>query len=107
VAYPPAGATARVLVMGGSQGAAVLNERMPHVFARLAGDGGRDGASEGGRDGASEGVRDGASDRVTVRVLHQAGRDRDGAVRDAYARARIDHVTVVPFIEDVARAIAD
>jgi len=99
VAYPPAGATARVLVMGGSQGAAVLNERMPEVFARLA--------SDGARDRASEGVHGGASDRLPVRVIHQAGRDRDGAVRDAYALARIEHVTVVPFIEDVARAIAD
>jgi UDP-N-acetylglucosamine--N-acetylmuramyl-(pentapeptide) pyrophosphoryl-undecaprenol N-acetylglucosamine transferase len=83
VAYPADGAWSRVLVMGGSQGAAVLNERMPDVFARLA------------REGA------------TVHVVHQAGRNRDAAVRDAYARAGVDHVTVVPFIEDVARAIAD
>jgi len=39
--------------------------------------------------------------------VHQAGRDRDGAVRDAYTRAKVPHVTVVPFIDDVARAIAD
>jgi UDP-N-acetylglucosamine--N-acetylmuramyl-(pentapeptide) pyrophosphoryl-undecaprenol N-acetylglucosamine transferase len=83
VAYPPAGTSARILVMGGSQGAAVLNERMPDVFARLV------------------------LDRVPVRVVHQAGRDRDGAVRDAYARAKMNDVTVVPFIDDVARAIAD
>jgi UDP-N-acetylglucosamine--N-acetylmuramyl-(pentapeptide) pyrophosphoryl-undecaprenol N-acetylglucosamine transferase len=83
VAYPPAGTSARILVMGGSQGAAVLNERMPDVFARLG------------------------LERVPVRVVHQAGRDRDGPVRDAYARAKVNDVTVVPFIDDVARAIAD
>jgi UDP-N-acetylglucosamine--N-acetylmuramyl-(pentapeptide) pyrophosphoryl-undecaprenol N-acetylglucosamine transferase len=83
VAYPAGGASSRVLVMGGSQGAAVLNERMPEVFARIA------------RGGAA------------VHVVHQAGRDRDAAVRDAYARASLGHVTVVPFIDDVARAIAE
>jgi UDP-N-acetylglucosamine--N-acetylmuramyl-(pentapeptide) pyrophosphoryl-undecaprenol N-acetylglucosamine transferase len=83
VAYPAGGPSSRVLVMGGSQGAAVLNERMPEVFARIA------------RGGA------------TVHVVHQVGRDRDAAVRDAYARASLGHVTVVPFIDDVARAIAE
>jgi UDP-N-acetylglucosamine--N-acetylmuramyl-(pentapeptide) pyrophosphoryl-undecaprenol N-acetylglucosamine transferase len=82
VAYPPAGVAARLLVMGGSQGAAVLNERLPAALASLKADG------------------------VPFRVVHQAGRDRDGAVREAYARARID-ATVVPFIDDVARALAD
>jgi UDP-N-acetylglucosamine--N-acetylmuramyl-(pentapeptide) pyrophosphoryl-undecaprenol N-acetylglucosamine transferase len=82
VAYPPAGASARLLVMGGSQGAAVLNERMPEVFARLKAEG------------------------AAFRVVHQAGRDRDAAVREAYVRAGID-AAVVPFIDDVARALAD
>jgi UDP-N-acetylglucosamine--N-acetylmuramyl-(pentapeptide) pyrophosphoryl-undecaprenol N-acetylglucosamine transferase len=79
----PSRGSARVLVMGGSQGAAVLNDRMPEAIARLAA-------------------------RVpAVEVLHQAGRDRDKRVRSAYARLKCERVSVVPFIEDVARAIAD
>ncbi|HEY8041113.1 MAG TPA: undecaprenyldiphospho-muramoylpentapeptide beta-N-acetylglucosaminyltransferase [Polyangiaceae bacterium] len=74
--------TARVLVMGGSQGAAALNERMPEVVARLAHVPGLD-------------------------VLHQAGRDRDDPVRAAYSRAKVERVKVVPFVDDVAQAIAD
>ncbi len=74
---------AHILVMGGSQGAAVLNELLPGVIERLA---------LRGR---------------SVEVLHQAGRDHDRAVRAAYASAKIERATVVPFIEDVARAIAD
>lgn len=77
-AYVPR-ATRRVLVMGGSQGAQALNERMPLAFAGL---------------GAVEGLE----------VLHQAGRDRDDAVRAAYGASR--RVTVVPFVDEVAREIA-
>jgi UDP-N-acetylglucosamine--N-acetylmuramyl-(pentapeptide) pyrophosphoryl-undecaprenol N-acetylglucosamine transferase len=76
-------AAVRLLVMGGSQGAAILNERMPEVVGRLALEG------------------------RPVDVLHQAGRDRDAPVRDAYARAKIERARVVPFIDDVAGAIAD
>jgi UDP-N-acetylglucosamine--N-acetylmuramyl-(pentapeptide) pyrophosphoryl-undecaprenol N-acetylglucosamine transferase len=74
---------ARILVMGGSQGAAALNERLPEAVARL---------KLRGR---------------SVEVLHQAGRGRDGAVRDAYASAKVERATVVAFIDDVAHAIAD
>jgi UDP-N-acetylglucosamine--N-acetylmuramyl-(pentapeptide) pyrophosphoryl-undecaprenol N-acetylglucosamine transferase len=77
------GPALRVLVMGGSQGAAVLNERLPEVFGILASRG------------------------VTARLVHQAGRDRDAAVRDAYSRAGVEGVEVVPFIDDVARALAE
>jgi UDP-N-acetylglucosamine--N-acetylmuramyl-(pentapeptide) pyrophosphoryl-undecaprenol N-acetylglucosamine transferase len=77
------GAAVRVLVMGGSQGAAVLNERLPEALGRLALEG------------------------RAVDVLHQTGRDRDRPVRDAYARAKIERARVVPFIDDVAQAIAD
>jgi UDP-N-acetylglucosamine--N-acetylmuramyl-(pentapeptide) pyrophosphoryl-undecaprenol N-acetylglucosamine transferase len=73
--------TPRVLVMGGSQGAAALNERMPSALALLAARG------------------------RTPRVLHQAGRGRDADVRTLYARERID-AEVVPFIDDVAAAMA-
>ncbi|MGO9836507.1 MAG: undecaprenyldiphospho-muramoylpentapeptide beta-N-acetylglucosaminyltransferase [Polyangiaceae bacterium] len=78
-----AGTTARVLVMGGSQGAAALNERMPEAVARL-----------GARVHALE-------------VTHQAGRDRDEEVRSRYAAQGVTRVTVVPFIEDIAAAIAE
>jgi UDP-N-acetylglucosamine--N-acetylmuramyl-(pentapeptide) pyrophosphoryl-undecaprenol N-acetylglucosamine transferase len=79
--YAPRG-TARVLVMGGSQGAAALNERMPHAIARLG--------------------------HVTgLEVVHQAGRERDAEVRAAYAREGVQRATVLPFIDDVARAIAE
>jgi UDP-N-acetylglucosamine--N-acetylmuramyl-(pentapeptide) pyrophosphoryl-undecaprenol N-acetylglucosamine transferase len=74
--------TRRVLVLGGSQGAAALNERMPEAVARLA-------------------------DVEGLEVTHQAGRDRDGAVRAAYETHRAKRVTVVPFIDDVARALAE
>jgi len=73
--------TRRVLVMGGSQGAAALNERMPAVVRRLA---------------TLEGLD----------VVHQAGRDRDADVRAAYAREGVTCATVVPFIDDVARELA-
>jgi UDP-N-acetylglucosamine--N-acetylmuramyl-(pentapeptide) pyrophosphoryl-undecaprenol N-acetylglucosamine transferase len=76
-------ATVRVLVMGGSQGAAFLNERLPEAFGRL------------GLEGRP------------VDVLHQAGRDREAPVRAAYERAKVARARVVAFIDDVAQAIAD
>lgn len=74
-------ATRRVLVMGGSQGAQALNERMPQAYAQLASVPG-------------------------LEILHQAGRDRDDAVRAAYGSAAKGHVTVSPFVDEVAREIA-
>jgi UDP-N-acetylglucosamine--N-acetylmuramyl-(pentapeptide) pyrophosphoryl-undecaprenol N-acetylglucosamine transferase len=79
--YAPSG-KARVLVVGGSQGAAALNERLPQVIARIG-------------------------DVAGLEVLHQAGRDRDGAVRAAYEREGVRRVVVVPFIDDVPRALAE
>ncbi len=79
--YAPSGAL-RVLVLGGSQGAAALNERMPEVFARLG-------------------------DLPGLEVVHQAGRERDAAVRAAYEREKVERVSVVPFIDDVAKALAE
>lgn len=73
----------RVLVLGGSQGAQALNERLPNALAtalaRLDGD---------------------------VFVVHQAGRDRDAPVREAYEKAGVRTVTVVPFLDDVADQMA-
>jgi UDP-N-acetylglucosamine--N-acetylmuramyl-(pentapeptide) pyrophosphoryl-undecaprenol N-acetylglucosamine transferase len=74
--------TARVLVLGGSQGAAALNERMPPAIARLR---------------AVRGLE----------VIHQAGKGREAEVREAYERADAAAVTVTAFIEDVSRALAD
>ncbi len=54
---------------------------MPQVFARLEGISG-------------------------LEVLHQAGRSRDDAVRAAYGSGASPRVTVVPFIDEVAREIA-
>jgi UDP-N-acetylglucosamine--N-acetylmuramyl-(pentapeptide) pyrophosphoryl-undecaprenol N-acetylglucosamine transferase len=77
------GGTSRLLVMGGSQGSAALNERVPSAIGLLA---------AGGR---------------SVRVMHQAGSGRDGEVREAYARLGVQGVTVAGFVEDIASAIAD
>ena len=74
--------TARVLVMGGSHGAGPLNDRMPDAISRLA-------------------------RTAAVEVVHQTGPDRDRTVRERYARAHVERVTVVPFVDDVAAAIAD
>jgi UDP-N-acetylglucosamine--N-acetylmuramyl-(pentapeptide) pyrophosphoryl-undecaprenol N-acetylglucosamine transferase len=73
--------TARVLVLGGSQGAAALNERMPATAARLA-------------------------DIPGLEVVHQAGQGRDAPVGEAYARAGVTGATVTAFIDEVAKAIA-
>jgi UDP-N-acetylglucosamine--N-acetylmuramyl-(pentapeptide) pyrophosphoryl-undecaprenol N-acetylglucosamine transferase len=80
--YVPHG-TARVLVMGGSQGASALNDRLPDAVARLRG---------------TVGALD---------VVHQAGPGRDEGVRAAYASRGVERVLVAPFLDDVAGAIAD
>jgi UDP-N-acetylglucosamine--N-acetylmuramyl-(pentapeptide) pyrophosphoryl-undecaprenol N-acetylglucosamine transferase len=73
----------RILVLGGSQGAKGINDALPRAVA-LA-------------------VKDGAD----VTVTHQTGRDRDADVRAAYAREGLEaRATVVPFIDDVADALA-
>lgn len=69
----------RVLVIGGSQGARALNERMPEALARLP-----------------------AAARPQVR--HQAGRTLEVA-QAAYARAGVA-ATVTAFIDDMAEAYA-
>jgi UDP-N-acetylglucosamine--N-acetylmuramyl-(pentapeptide) pyrophosphoryl-undecaprenol N-acetylglucosamine transferase len=70
----------RILVLGGSQGAKQINEAMPEAAKRLPG----------------------------VRILHQAGAKNLEEARAAYARAGIgDQVEVVPFLDDVAGAMAE
>ncbi len=71
----------RLLVVGGSLGARVLNECLPQALA--------------GMD-------------ITQRpqVLHQCGQGNDAAVAQAYAQAGV-RAEAVPFIDDMARALAD
>lgn len=70
----------RLLVLGGSQGAKQINEAMPEAAKRLPG----------------------------VRILHQAGAKNVEEARAAYARAGLeDQVEVVPFLDDVAGAMAE
>jgi UDP-N-acetylglucosamine--N-acetylmuramyl-(pentapeptide) pyrophosphoryl-undecaprenol N-acetylglucosamine transferase len=79
-AYTP-GKTKRLLILGGSQGAQALNEVLPRAVSRARG-------------------------QVAFEVIHQAGRDREAAVRDAYAQNGLRDVQVVPFIDDVAEKMA-
>lgn len=73
----------RVLVLGGSQGAKGINEAVPRAVA--------------------EAVAGGAG----VTVTHQTGRDRDAEVRALYADLGLaDRASVVPYIDDVAAALA-
>ncbi|MBS2018931.1 MAG: undecaprenyldiphospho-muramoylpentapeptide beta-N-acetylglucosaminyltransferase [Deltaproteobacteria bacterium] len=72
----------RVLVLGGSQGAQALNERVPSAIARVV------------------------KQLGPVQVIHQTGADREEAVRKEYEEARVTTATVVPFLDDVADRIA-
>lgn len=80
--YVPRAGNARVLIMGGSQGAQALNERLPAAIARAA------------------------TSVATIEVVHQAGRERDIAVREAYVRESVSQATVTEFIDDVPKEIA-
>jgi UDP-N-acetylglucosamine--N-acetylmuramyl-(pentapeptide) pyrophosphoryl-undecaprenol N-acetylglucosamine transferase len=71
----------RVLVLGGSRGAAALNELVPKALALLPGD-------------------------ARPRVTHQSGAQHLDALRAHYAAAGVA-ATLVPFIDDVAEAYAD
>ncbi|MGC9421706.1 undecaprenyldiphospho-muramoylpentapeptide beta-N-acetylglucosaminyltransferase [Vibrio sp.] len=69
----------RILVMGGSQGARILNQTMPQVMARLG-----------------EGYQ----------IRHQAGKNNLQDVASAYAQHGVAQADVVEFIDDVAEAYA-
>jgi UDP-N-acetylglucosamine--N-acetylmuramyl-(pentapeptide) pyrophosphoryl-undecaprenol N-acetylglucosamine transferase len=71
----------RVLVLGGSRGAAALNELVPKALALLPGD-------------------------ARPRVTHQSGAQHLDALRAHYAAAGVA-ATLVRFIDDVAEAYAD
>ena len=72
----------RVLVLGGSQGARALNERVPEAVGRL-------------------GLM-----RNELSVVHQCGKNAE-AVEAAYRKSGFSQVQAVSFIDDVAGAIAD
>ena len=72
----------RVLVLGGSQGAMAINERVPAAIARVV------------------------ATAADVVVVHQTGPERDDAVRAAYRAGGVTGATVVPFVDDVARQLA-
>jgi UDP-N-acetylglucosamine--N-acetylmuramyl-(pentapeptide) pyrophosphoryl-undecaprenol N-acetylglucosamine transferase len=72
----------RVLVLGGSQGAASLNERLPEA-ARIV-----------------------ARKYPEIEILHQAGGGREGAVALAYRRGGLTSAKVVPFLDDMAGEMA-
>lgn len=73
----------RVLVLGGSQGARQLNLLVPAALKRLGPEAG-------------------------IEIVHQSGPKRLDEARDAYAEADLDprqQVEIVPFVDDVARAM--
>ncbi|HAS63453.1 MAG TPA: undecaprenyldiphospho-muramoylpentapeptide beta-N-acetylglucosaminyltransferase [Vibrio sp.] len=67
----------RILVMGGSQGARILNQTMPAVMAQLG-------------------------DNYQVR--HQAGKNNQQEVAEAYQAQQVTQAEAVEFIDDVAAA---
>ncbi len=67
----------RILVMGGSQGAKILNDTMPVTMAQLG-----------------EGFT----------VMHQAGKNNQQQVIEQYKSHSVDNVQVTEFIDDVAQA---
>ncbi|MFT3771156.1 MAG: glycosyltransferase [Minicystis sp.] len=88
-AFEPAEYTAkqgpmRILVLGGSQGAKGINEAVPRAIAAAV------------------------AKNADVVVTHQTGRDRDADVRALYASLGLStRANVVPYIDDVAAALAD
>lgn len=80
--YVPHGGARRVLVLGGSQGAQALNERVPLALADVA-------------------------KKHDMVIIHQAGRERDAEVQATYDKAGLrSGVEVVPFLDDVAQQMA-
>jgi UDP-N-acetylglucosamine--N-acetylmuramyl-(pentapeptide) pyrophosphoryl-undecaprenol N-acetylglucosamine transferase len=72
----------RLLVLGGSQGAQQINKAMPETAARLI------------------------AKLPGIRIVHQAGARNIDETRAAYAALGLPGVEVVPFLDDVAGAMA-
>ncbi len=66
-----------LLVLGGSLGARAINDRIPGAASRLL------------------------TTHPQLTILHQTGKDEVQRTQEAYARASVKNVTVVPFIDDV------
>lgn len=81
---PQPGDSPRLLVLGGSQGAQQINKAMPETAARLI------------------------ARLPGIRIVHQAGARNIDEARAAYASAGVGspHVEIVPFLDDVAGAMA-
>lgn len=79
VAFQPEAGALRILVLGGSQGAKILNETLPRVLSKL---------------------------RAPVRVIHQCGRAHLEDVSARYRDAGGDSAEVTAFIEDMPAALA-
>ncbi|MBN3572596.1 undecaprenyldiphospho-muramoylpentapeptide beta-N-acetylglucosaminyltransferase [Vibrio neptunius] len=69
----------RILVMGGSQGAKILNTTMPEVMSRLG---------------------------SKYEIRHQAGRNNHLEVSAAYQAFNVENAQAIEFIDDVAQAYA-
>ncbi|WP_341659271.1 undecaprenyldiphospho-muramoylpentapeptide beta-N-acetylglucosaminyltransferase [Vibrio sp.] len=69
----------RILVMGGSQGAQILNRTMPEVMAKLG---------------------------SGYEIRHQAGKSRKTEVESLYQQFQVESADTVEFIDDVAEAYA-
>ncbi|WP_437679425.1 undecaprenyldiphospho-muramoylpentapeptide beta-N-acetylglucosaminyltransferase [Sorangium sp. So ce131] len=81
--YAPRDGKLSLLVLGGSQGALALNDVVPRAIAASRARG------------------------VDLDVVHQTGRDREPAVRALYVELGLsERARVVPFIDDVAAALA-
>lgn len=78
--YARKGRAVRVLVLGGSQGAKALNETVPEALANV---------------------------KSKISVLHQCGRAHVEAVRALYEELDADFAEVIPFIDDMPKALAD
>lgn len=70
----------RILVLGGSQGAKALNETLPQALSRL---------------------------NHPVQIVHQCGKAHLEAVEKVYRQLKTEFVEVVPFIEDMQKALAN
>jgi UDP-N-acetylglucosamine--N-acetylmuramyl-(pentapeptide) pyrophosphoryl-undecaprenol N-acetylglucosamine transferase len=67
----------RILVMGGSQGAQILNRTLPEVMGHLSAD---------------------------YQIVHQAGKNNRAEVEALYQQHAVAHYQVIEFIDDVAAA---